>query len=118
MSTSTIRTSPGATPPAPVRTAVRRSSRRVSTETKASFKTSEFWIYLAVVAAILVASLMIGDDNSVGGAKGEDYFRADKAWLYIVIATVGYLFSRGLAKAGSRDFYDDELDTDGSADNR
>ncbi|MGW3669194.1 hypothetical protein [Streptomyces sp. NPDC005141] len=34
------------------------------------------------------------------------YFRADKAWLYIVILTVGYMISRGLAKSGSRDHYD------------
>jgi hypothetical protein len=31
-----------------------------------------------------------------------DYFLADKAWLYIVILSVGYMVSRGLAKSGSR----------------
>ncbi|MFD3549198.1 hypothetical protein ACFWUW_26950 [Streptomyces sp. NPDC058655] len=36
-----------------------------------------------------------------------DYFRADQPWLYIVILTVGYMLSRGLAKSGSRDNYDD-----------
>jgi hypothetical protein len=29
-------------------------------------------------------------------------FRADRAWLYIVTLTVGYLASRGFAKSGSR----------------
>ena len=27
-----------------------------------------------------------------------DYFRADKAWVYIVLLTIGYMVSRGLAK--------------------
>ncbi|MFD3807974.1 hypothetical protein ACFWSF_25895 [Streptomyces sp. NPDC058611] len=44
----------------------------------------------------------------VGGTEEGhgDYFRADAAWLYIVILTVGYMISRGLAKSGSRDHYD------------
>lgn len=77
-------------------------SRRLSTETKAAFKTTEFFVYLASVVAVLIASMVVGDDD--GHA---DYFRADKAWLYIVILTVGYMISRGLAKSGSRDPYDD-----------
>ncbi len=44
----------------------------------------------------------------VGTEEGHiDYFRADRAWLYIVILTVGYMISRGLAMSGSRDHYDD-----------
>ena len=35
-----------------------------------------------------------------------DYFRADKAMFYIVLLTIAYLGSRGLAKSGSRDYYD------------
>ncbi|MGW0615873.1 hypothetical protein [Streptomyces sp. NPDC002788] len=76
--------------------------RRLSTETKAAFKTTEFFVYIAAVVAVLIASMVVGDDE--GHA---DYFRADKAWLYIVILTVGYMISRGLAKSGSRDPYDD-----------
>ena len=34
-----------------------------------------------------------------------DYFRADKAWFYIVLLTIGYVVSRGLAKSGSREHY-------------
>ena len=30
------------------------------------------------------------------------HFAADKAWWFITLLTVGYLVSRGLAKAGSR----------------
>jgi hypothetical protein len=32
----------------------------------------------------------------------DDYFMADKAWMYVVILSVGYMVSRGLAKSGSR----------------
>ncbi len=77
-------------------------TRRLSTETKAAFKTTEFFAYIAAVVAVLIASMVVGDDE--GHA---DYFRADKAWLYIVILTVGYMISRGLAKSGSRDPYDE-----------
>lgn len=50
---------------------------------------------------LLIASAAVGSED--GHA---DYFRADTAWLYIVILTVGYMISRGLAKSGSRDPYD------------
>ena len=32
----------------------------------------------------------------------EVYFRADRAWFYIVLLSIGYMVSRGLARAGSR----------------
>ncbi|MFD9403445.1 hypothetical protein ACFWA4_32055 [Streptomyces sp. NPDC060011] len=76
-------------------------TRRLATETKSALKTTEFFVYVASVVAVLIASLVVGSDD--GHA---DYFRADKAWLYIVILTVGYMISRGLAKSGSRDHYD------------
>jgi hypothetical protein len=76
-------------------------SHRLSTETKASFKTTEFFAYLAAVAGVLLASQLVGT-----GDNHEDYFRADRAWLYIVVLTVGYMVSRGLAKSGSREPYD------------
>jgi hypothetical protein len=75
--------------------------RRLSTETKASFKTTEFFAYLAAVVGVLIASQLVGSDDG-----HSDYFRADRAWLYIVILTVGYMVSRGLAKSGSRELYD------------
>ena len=81
----------------------RRPARRISTETKASFKTTEFFAYLAVVVGLLIAG------NVVEGQEGgPDYFAADKVWLYITLLTIGYMVSRGLAKAGSREPYDDE----------
>jgi hypothetical protein len=87
--------------PAPGNIATGRS-RRLSTETKAAFKTTELWIYVAAVAAVLIASALVGTTASHG-----DYFRADRAWLYIVVLTVGYLISRGFAKSGSRQLYDE-----------
>jgi hypothetical protein len=65
-------------------------------ETKHALKTTEFWIYMAAVGAILIASQVVGRN-----AFHLDYFRADKAWFFITLLTIGYLGSRGLAKAGS-----------------
>ena len=45
---------------------------------------------------MLIASQLVGQT-----ANGVDPFRADKAWWYITLLTIGYLVSRGLAKAGS-----------------
>jgi hypothetical protein len=73
-------------------------ARRVSTETKASFKTTELIAYVAAVVAVLIASAI---------ADGDTGFGAKDAWFFITLLTVGYMISRGLAKSGSRDFYDD-----------
>ena len=67
-------------------------------ETKPAWKSTEMWLYLAAVIGVLIASQAVG-----GGAhNGSDYFTANKAWWYITLLTIGYLVSRGLAKAGSR----------------
>ena len=77
--------------------------RRLVTETKASFKTTEFFAYLAVVIGLLIAG------NTIEGQEGgADYFAADKVWLYITLLTIGYMISRGLAKAGSSQPYDED----------
>jgi hypothetical protein len=75
--------------------------RRLSTETKASFKTTEFFAYLGAVVGVLMASQLVGT-----GDGHDDYFRADRAWFYVVLLTIGYMVARGIAKSGSRDFYD------------
>ena len=75
------------------------TSRRLSTETKAAFKTTEFVAFLAVLAGILVAGAIV-DSSDAGG------YGARQVWLYATILTVGYMVSRGLAKSGSRDPYD------------
>jgi hypothetical protein len=57
---------------------------------------------VAVVAGILLASWIVGDDD---GGAGADAFPASRAWLYVAIVASAYMVSRGLAKAGSRDPY-------------
>jgi hypothetical protein len=76
------------------------SSRRVSTETKAAAKTTELIVFVVVTVAMLIASQIV------------DGFDAQHAWLYASLLTIGYMISRGLAKSGSRDFYDDTYDQD------
>jgi hypothetical protein len=80
-------------------------ARRVSTETKAAYKTTEFLTYVVVFAGILVASFLVktGQDG-----QRVDYFRADKAWWYLTLLTIGYMIARGLAKSGSGEPYDDD----------
>jgi hypothetical protein len=74
--------------------------RRLATETKAAFKTTEFFSYLVVLVGILIAAAIVAESDAGGlGAK--------QAWLYVTILTVGYMVSRGLAKAGSRQPYDE-----------
>ena len=76
-------------------------ARRLVTETKAAFKTTEFVSYLAVLAGLLIAGIVV--DNA-----GDGGFGASKVWLYATILTVGYMVSRGLAKAGSSQPYDED----------
>jgi len=77
---------------------------RLTTETKHAFKTTEFWTMVAIVIGILIASAMIGQGDGNGSADA-DAFPAVRAWLYVAIVGVGYMVSRGLAKAGSREPY-------------
>ena len=65
-------------------------------ETKASFKTTEFWAMVVLVVTILVSAAVIN-----GGDNGTDEFIAKQAWLYVSILGAGYFISRGLAKSGS-----------------
>jgi cytochrome bd-type quinol oxidase subunit 2 len=81
-------------------------SRRVSSETKPAYKTTEFLMWVVSVVGVLIAAAVSGTDNH--SAAHTDYFRADKAWLYITILTAAYMLARGLAKSGSRRFYDDD----------
>ena len=76
--------------------------RRLSTETKAAFKTTEFVAFLAVVAGILIAAAVT---KTTPGHH--DVLTATRAWLYVSIVTVGYMVSRGLAKAGTAQHYDE-----------
>ena len=78
-----------------------RGDARLSTETKAAPKTTEFMAFVAVVAMILISAMLIKG----GDTGGTDEFIARQAWLYVAIVTAAYLISRGLAKSGSREPY-------------
>jgi hypothetical protein len=78
-----------------------RALSRYTTETKGSFKTSEFWLTLAAIAGILISAAVIkGGDTS-----GTDEFIARNAWLYVAIVVAAYSIGRGLAKSGAHEPY-------------
>lgn len=77
--------------------------RRLTTETKASIKTSELIAYVGAVIAVIITAYVVND----GGDGGTDPVSALDAIRYITYLTIGYMIARGLAKAGSRDAYDD-----------
>ena len=66
------------------------AGRRISTETKASFKTTEFWAMVGIIVAILIASAVSDSLNDV------------RAWTLVAAVAIGYMLSRGLAKSGSK----------------
>lgn len=74
-------------------------ARRISTETKSSYRTTELIAYVVAVLGVLVASALTDTSD----------FGAQEAWLYVSLLTIGYMLSRGLAKSGSRDYCDDEV---------
>jgi hypothetical protein len=84
------------------RTGIRVKIIERAHETKASWKTTEFWAMVVLVVAILVSAAAIK-----GGDNGTDQFIARNAWLYVSILAGAYFISRGLAKSGT-----DEPDPD------
>ena len=72
-------------------------NRHLTRETKPSFKTTELIVYVLSVLGVLIASLVV-DVNEDGQG-----FSAYQGWFLVTLLTIGYLISRGLAKAGSRD---------------
>ena len=82
--------------------------RRLSTETKAAFKTTEFIAYVAAVVGVLAAAAIVDATD----------FGSQDAWFFVTLLTIGYMLSRGLAKSGSRDFYDAEPNDHAQASHR
>jgi hypothetical protein len=74
--------------------------RRLSTETKASTKTTELAVFVAMVVAVIVTANLYD-----GSEAGQDPFGATTAMRYVVYLTIAYLVSRGLAKSGSHENY-------------
>jgi len=62
-----------------------------TTETRRAFATTEFWIFLVMVIALLFFAY----------DQGRDSFSRDDGWRYATWLAIAYLVSRGLAKAGS-----------------
>jgi hypothetical protein len=85
---------------APVSMSATDAPRRLTTETKAAFKTTELIVFVLSVVGLLIAALVTdsGDDG-----QG---FDARQAWFYVTLLSIGYMISRGLAKAGSRERFD------------
>ena len=81
------------------------AGRRLVTETKQALKTTEFWAMLVLVVGVLVSAAAIK-----GGDNGTDEFIARHAWLYVSILGGAYFISRGLAKSGSHQPYDEDGD--------
>ena len=75
--------------------------RRLTTETKSAFKTTEMIAFVLAVFGVLIAAAIV--DQSDAGGLG-----AKQAWLYVTILTVGYMVCRGLAKSGSSQPYDED----------
>jgi hypothetical protein len=71
-----------------------------TTETKSAFKTTELIVFVLSVVGVLIAAAVTdnGDDGQSFGARS--------AWLYVTLLSIGYMISRGLAKAGSRHRHD------------
>jgi hypothetical protein len=83
------------------RTRVERTSSKIRvtpTETKPSFLTTEFYAMIAGIVAVLVA------------AQQADNLDAPLAWTLAAAIAIGYILSRGIAKAGSA--YRDQDDYD------
>lgn len=83
-------------------TTAQRPVTRAYNETKGALKTTEFWIFVVISAAILIAAA-VTDDNEDGQSFG-----AAQAWSYVAIVATGYMISRGLAKAGIRSRKNDD----------
>ena len=70
-------------------------------ETKLFAKTSEFWVWLISVAAVLAWAFRDGGDS----------FTSDEGFVLAAGLSAAYMLSRGLAKSGSREPSIDRLDT-------
>jgi hypothetical protein len=71
-------------------------TRRTFTETRSGFKTSEFYVMLAFVVAVLIATY-----------ADEDSLARDDGWLFATFAVISYVVSRGLAKLATREPYEE-----------
>jgi hypothetical protein len=76
----------------------RRHVRAAFTESKAGFKTSEFAMMLIFAVAVIVAAY----------ASNADALSREDGWRFASFVAVAYIVSRGLAKLGVREPYDED----------
>jgi hypothetical protein len=74
---------------AAARTQVRHVEHDHWTETKASVKTTELIVLVLAVIGVFLAGIM------------DDSINTETTWMLITALSIGYMISRGLAKAGS-----------------
>lgn len=65
------------------------------TETRRSFATTEFWVFVVLTVALLFFTY----------ESGRDSLSREEGWRYAAALGIGYMISRGLAKAGSAEHY-------------
>jgi hypothetical protein len=75
-----------------------RGSIRRFTETKLGFKTSEFYMMLLFVVAVIVAAYV----------SSSDALSREDGWRFASWVAAAYIVSRGLAKLGVREPYSDD----------
>jgi hypothetical protein len=68
-----------------------------SVDVRPTFKTTEFWIWLLVSIALLIAAAVTDR-----GADGQG-FGAQDAWKYVTWLSIAYILSRGLTKLGGHE---------------
>ena len=76
---------------------VSRPAQRRWRETKPFYRTSEFLVLVAAVAAVIGF-----------GYSGDDSLNTFRTWLLVTVLASTYIVSRGLAKAGSHADWDDD----------
>ncbi|MDP9070202.1 MAG: hypothetical protein M3N68_02730 [Actinomycetota bacterium] len=64
-----------------------------STETRPSFRTSEFIVFVVTSILVIIA------------AYTDEAFDVDHGWTLVAALAIGYMIARGIAKAGSRESY-------------
>ena len=62
---------------------------------KPTYLTTEFLVFVVFVLGLLLTAIIVQDTDD-----HEDYFRADRAWLYVTLLGIAYILSRGLSKLG------------------
>ncbi|HET7690598.1 MAG TPA: hypothetical protein VFK41_09480 [Nocardioidaceae bacterium] len=68
-----------------------RGGSRPHLHVRSTFLTTEFWVFVVVSLAILIAA-------AVDDGPGELGFSAQDAWRYISWLAIAYMLSRGLTK--------------------